>query len=564
MKERLMKLLKMIVVILLVVGVAFGIYKGVCYVRQSVLENNLKNINWVRKNVSIDKDDSFGKDIYKLVKNENISIYNSLFLEVIDEKIKEVTTKKYSFDKPLLIYNAYGTNNLSFNIYFNSEKESSLTYTISVDNEDIANFSKTLYNGEENNLTKKHQYQMIGFIPGYMNTLKLELKDIDGKVISSKKITIDLTDIRVNSEVILEQDKGESTTELANGLYTILGNDSDKQDYVFMYDNNGIIRSEIPIIGYRAHSILFKEEKMYFSISQTKIVEMNRLGRVLEIYRTGKYQLHHDYTFDDDGNLLVLANNTKKDTEEDCIIKIDLETKEVSEVIDFEGMFSSYVETCTLDTTSTRDEGEDGLDWLHLNSIEYVDGDVFLSSRETSSILKVSNIYDSPELVYILSDKKIWEDTDFLDYVYEKKGDFKIHAGQHSVRYSEGENGTYYLTFYDNNYGKANSQPKFDYSTIGITNNNAFQGDKSYYYVYKVDEDEKTFELVDSFDVEYSGIVSSVQTMDNENIVIDSGTKGIFAEYDENHKLIKKFTTGLNKYMVYRVLKYDFNYYWFY
>ena len=80
-----------------------------------------------------------------------------------------------------------------------------------------------------------------------------------------------------------------------------------------LYDNYGIIRSEIPIVSYRSHRILFENNTMYFSISSTKIVGMEQTGYVSKIYDTGNYKLHHDYIFDTNHNLLVLA--TKKEAQ---------------------------------------------------------------------------------------------------------------------------------------------------------------------------------------------------------------------------------------------------------
>ena len=560
------KKIGLVVLFLLVIsGLSYGAVVFIRGLNEKIVESQLNDEDWLSSNVRLVKNGSLGKNIYSVSKPDAVEVFDMVYQDVIQDKLDVLLEDEYSFDNPLMIYNLYGTNSLGLNLYFTTDQESEVSYTIHVDDKDIQDFSRTLSNGEEGNLTKNHAYQLIGLIAGEENDVTLTLKDKDGKTIDTKEFTVDLSDVVVNGEKKLEVTEGDSKEELTNGLYTMLGNDSDGQDYLALYSNDGILRMETEIIGYRAHRILFRNGKMYYSVSQTRIAEVNSLGQVTEIYRTGHYQLHHDYVFDDDGNLIVLANNTEKDTEEDCIIKIDLDTKAVTEVIDFEDMFSSYVKTCKVDDSNFRDEGEDGLDWLHLNSIVWLEGgDVLLSSRETSSILRVNNIEEDPEIVYILSDKKIWEDTEFSKYVYDKKGDFKIQAGQHSLNYEgTSTDGVYYITFFDNNYGKSNSQPDFDYSEIGIENQKPFEGTESYYYVYRVDENQKTFELVDSFDVPYSGIVSSVQPMSNGNVIVDSGTAGIFGEYDEEHNLIRQFKAKLNKYMVYRVFKYTFNDFWF-
>ena len=122
---------------------------------------------------------------------------------------------------------------------------------------------------------------------------------------------------------------------------------------------------------------------------------------------------------------------------------------------------------------------------------------------------------------------------------------------------------------FNNNYGQSPTQT-YDWTQIdGIqtkTNSNLSTTElaqaSSYYYKYLVDENAGTYELVQSFAVPYSSHVSSVQELAG-NIIVDSGFQGIFGEYTKDGTLLKQFQMKLNKYMIYRVYKYDFDGFYF-
>ena len=497
----------------------------------------------------------------KVTENEAKSIYTEEYQEAVEEQIEEEKNSKvYTEDQMLIKENPYGTNTLSLYVYFTTEELVSVSYTVSVEDESIDDFSQTP--AGEDDFDTEHEFQVLGVIPEESNTITFTLTKEDGSV-ETRSYVHEMGELSGEEELKLQQTKeAEEGERITDGLYVILGNDSDEEDFMYYYDSSGILRGEIPLIGYRSHRLLFQNNLMYYSISESNLAAVNALGKVEEIYDTGKYSLHHDYAFDDEGNLLVLATDTESESVEDQIIKIDTLTGEISCVLDLEDIFSDYKEKCTVD-----EDGE--LDWMHINTIQWVGEDrVLLSSRETSTILMLTDIYGSPQVEYMIGEESFWTGTGYEDLLLEKDestGSFSNTGGQHSITYVEDESldeGEYYLYLFNNNFGTSNSNPAYDWEQIDGIETSMKEGEISYYYKYKVDENKGTYSLVQSFAVPYSAYVSSAQEYDG-NIIIDSGMQGIFGEYDSNGNLVQEFQMKLADEYIYRVYKYDFKDFYF-
>ncbi len=493
------------------------------------------------------------------------TIYTTEFQDEIYEEIEELKSEEYTFDNPLIIANPYCTNTTSLYVYFNTDTAVEISYTIEA--EGYSDFSGTTSGGYAN----EHEYQIIGCVGGTTNTVTLTATDEAGNE-STYQFTYVAPEIYNQEEYIqLDVTEGTSTEEVSDGLYTILGNDQDMDEgadedaayrYIYLYDNDGVCRSEIPIISYRSHDMIIQDGVMYYSASARYFVGMDATGRLVEIYDLGDYRLHHDYIFDESGNVLLLGTEYGADTEEDLVLSLDLETGEVEVIVDLRDLFSGYLETLAY-------PDDDTLDWMHLNTLALIDGDsLILSARETSTIIRVDNIYDEPTVAWTIGSDMFWDYTEYDELLLEQVGDFSLQAGQHCVKVMTDdslEDGQYYLYMYNNNFTKCGSRG-YDYSEddnyYGTYSNVEEDDAESYFYVYLIDENEGTFELVESFPVAYSAYVSSAQYLDNGNILVDSGFSFVAAEYDEDGELIQSLN-GSGDQWWYRVFKYDYSGFWF-
>ena len=522
--------------------------------------------------------DSELTDEQKKIHEQIVATYNVEKQAAIKDQL-DADYAAGSFDEtaPFIEADPLGTDTLSCYVRFATADPVTVSYEVAGrkktgDAPKVAAFSRTPRSGDTP--ATEHEFKVIGLIPNHKNTVTLTCTAQDGTSRTSK-FTVKTPALKGEEEERLAVTAGESNTPLADGLFAILGNDSSRLDFMYLYDNAGQIRGEAPIIGYRSHRLLFPGDgSMIMSVSTTKMAQINAIGQVVNVWSTGGYELHHDYAFDDDGNLLVLASHAgseadldvdraavKKDkgervNVEDLIIKIDVTTGDVSLVVDLGDIFP--------DLKASAKVAQDGdLDWIHINTIQWLGGGtVLLSSRETSTVIKLIDIYGTPAVDWLMGSPDFWAGSGFEDKLLQAQGDFSLNAGQHSVTYLPSSDtattGRYQVLLYDNNFGAAESYPKFDWGQLGAAVVIDYsKGTHSFGRVFTVDETARTYELEDQIAVPFSGYVSSAQRVGNSNsMLVASGQAKTFTEYDRYGLPIATYEMEAEKY-IYRVYKYE-------
>lgn len=481
-------------------------------------------------------------------------------LDGAHQSLKEMPDISWTATTPLAVLNPFGTGSNGLYLYFETDMATKVTYTVHVEGSDISDFTADAADISGQEFTKTHEFQLIGLVPGETNQVTLTITGQWGNTRQIVTFTVDMPETSSGYSTRLEVENGDSDQAQSDGLFAMMRVNG-YLGYGFFFDNDGVLRYEMVLEGYGLDRLLFDGDEIITCVSSSKLARIDGLGRVTQVYQLDGYDLHHDIGFGADGEVLALAEVTGGETVEDRLLSIDLETGAVTELVDFSQPMEPYFET-----TRPVGPGDDFFwqagewDWLHLNSVQYMaeDDSVIVSSRETSAIIKVTGLHSTPTVDWLAGDERFWEDTAYAGLCLTQEGDFVPHYGQHCVEYyADGEeDGVYYLALYNNNYWSLNSRD-FTLEVADSVGTDLYgAGDEtSQVYIYRIDENARTYALVSSFDVPYSSIVSNA-SLCGDNWVVNSGVAMVFGEYDSEGNLIRQYTYNCTM-QNYRTFKYD-------
>lgn len=506
--------------------------------------------------------------------DEGFTYYDEEVQDRLASTLLQLTQEgNYTLEAPLAILNPFGTGSNGLYLYFGTDNPTQVTYTVQA--EGYPDYVATANNAGEDGYSRVQEFLLIGLVPGEENTVTLQAVNRQGRE-RTATFTIAMPEPVSGYDVTLETVDGDSSQALSDGLYYAMGLGG-QYGYTFFFDNDGVMRYEMVLEGYHSDRFLWDEDgSLITCVGSNKVARLNRFGQVTQVFDLGQYELHHDINWGPEGTILALATDTQGETVEDQVLQIDLESGQVTHVMDFTQVFQSYVDITrpvqATDPFGLWSEGE--WDWLHLNSIQYDERDnsIIVSSRETSTIIKCA-LGEEPSIVWMAGNPDFWEDTEFSTYSLEAEGDFPYQYGQHDVElmttaevdalgFAQAEEGQLYLRVYDNNYYAMSSRDDFQVEVpedVGTAN--IEDGVNSHVYYYLVDENAGTFTLVDTFDLPYSSLVSNAQWR-GDSYTVNNGVHQCFEEYGLEGNLIRqyKYTCTANGY---RMMKDDFAGFWF-
>ena len=492
-------------------------------------------------------DENMNKEIVVKVEEEfaeasEIGIYTAEFQSLVREKINGlISANTYTEDHPLVIYNPFLTNSQSLYVYFETEEAYAVSYSVHTPEADYEDFGAFTV-PHRPDTSKVHEFQVIGLIPGETNMITLRMMDINGVVkirrfyfYNENAVAASAIELKTEqgTKEVENEDKTFSTVpasneQVADGMFVVYPAANEVSPYLRFYDNDGVQRCEIPLETYGTKRLLLLDDLIFFKVSAEKFVGINRLGEMVKIITDENYLFGDDYCFDKNNDILVLASDKRQASVDDCIIRINRVTSEITELVDLGDLLPEYKVKC---------EKKDGVqDWLSLNSIALVEGNrVMVSGDKTDTIIKIRRLYNDPKITFMIGNPEEFKNTPYTTLFAQEDNEFEMHHGLNMITYQPYDlirETRHYICLLHNN-------EDFEYEKR--------QEHYAYYYRYLVDDAEGgedaqgSVRLVDSFVLPEVGDNGSIQWY-GDHLLFATDKKAEFYEYDNEFQLITKYS----------------------
>ena len=507
------------------------------------------------------------------------AIYNKAKSAAAEDMLTDIKKKRdYSEEDPLWAYNPYGTNPESLYMYFKSKGRFYCRYTVSVDDDKIPDFTRTLDNGASGNVAMEHEYQIIGLVPDKTNYLIFRLYNKKDELANTLYYKVDMPKSYSGAQTILKLEEGRSKTPLQNGLYTVFAGTGTKKQAVLLYDNSGVLRGEFPTkeIGYNMEQIY---DTLVYEVDDNTLACVNELGQVVDCLEIPLHHIYGEFAYDGAGAVYVLAQPVQRSQSLGSVVKVEVNSGDVSDALDL----SDIPSLVKLVKRADKSGKLKGRNYMAPDSVQVTGiNQLLLGSSKYSTIMKVSNVNSlMPKLDYMMTDQKLWnisgkgkamkrlrkklltkaladgqaeptQATPIVDSILDSGKTttlelFRSQYGQNALVVEKSSNlaeGQYYVGMLNNNAGRG---------TSGQKNN-------SYYYKYLVDESAGTYALLEKERLTWNEKGGNVTPYDESFLYCRSGDH-IFEETGKDGRQIRSFHV---KGALYRVYKNDWKGFWFY
>ena len=314
--------------------------------------------------------------------------------------LAELRTGEYSLTEPLILENPYGGAPLCALAAFTSESPVSIQVRVhgKTADADIAHdFSIP---------QTEHLIPIYGLYPDFLNTVTLTATDSSGKISEATiQIQTEAIERGLIGNMIIQTDS-TNTGMLAQGVNFLF-------THKVAFDAHGDIRwlnntwSELAATLYDYGAGTYITASGAYHEGDVLFMERNLLGKFLRVWYS-PFGAHHDIAQGENGNLLVAGS--KGDSIEDYIYELDGSTGEVIHALDLKTILPRSSERLNAAQQAQSILNDNwrlmASDWFHLNAILWDDGDVILSGRSSSAVVKLD--WPSGQIEWIMASPFGW------------------------------------------------------------------------------------------------------------------------------------------------------------